>query len=91
MKLAYTHRDRLACAVNWGGGVHITFTPEWHAIPAWGAYPFVFRILGSALQADQCMSSLSVVQAARLQGRCRRAACTTGEFDRKFTILLDFS
>lgn len=29
MKLAYTHRDRLACAVNWGGGVHVTFTPEW--------------------------------------------------------------
>ena len=29
MKLAYTHRDRLACAVNWGGGVHITFTLEW--------------------------------------------------------------
>jgi esterase FrsA len=29
MKLAYTHRDRLACAVNWGGGVHITFTPDW--------------------------------------------------------------
>jgi len=29
MKLAYTHRDYLACAVNWGGGVHITFTPEW--------------------------------------------------------------
>jgi pimeloyl-ACP methyl ester carboxylesterase len=29
MKLAYTHRDRLRCCVNWGGGVHITFTPEW--------------------------------------------------------------
>lgn len=29
MKLAYTHRDRLRCAVNWGGGVHVTFTPEW--------------------------------------------------------------
>jgi hypothetical protein len=29
MKLAYTHRDRLSCGVNWGGGVHITFTPEW--------------------------------------------------------------
>jgi len=29
MKLAYTHRDRLGCAVNWGGGVHITFTPAW--------------------------------------------------------------
>jgi pimeloyl-ACP methyl ester carboxylesterase len=28
MKLAYTHRDRLRAAVNWGGGVHITFTPE---------------------------------------------------------------
>lgn len=29
MKLAYTHRERLRCAVNWGGGVHVTFTPEW--------------------------------------------------------------
>jgi esterase FrsA len=29
MKLAYTHSERLRCAVNWGGGVHITFTPEW--------------------------------------------------------------
>ena len=29
MKLAYTYRERLRCAVNWGGGVHITFTPEW--------------------------------------------------------------
>jgi esterase FrsA len=29
MKLAYTHRERLRGAVNWGGGVHITFTPEW--------------------------------------------------------------
>jgi pimeloyl-ACP methyl ester carboxylesterase len=29
MKLAYTHREYLACAVNWGGGVHITFTPDW--------------------------------------------------------------
>ena len=29
MKLAYTHREHLRCCVNWGGGVHITFTPEW--------------------------------------------------------------
>jgi hypothetical protein len=29
MKLAHTHREYLACAVNWGGGVHITFTPDW--------------------------------------------------------------
>ena len=29
MKLAYTHRQQLAAAVNWGGGVHITFQPEW--------------------------------------------------------------
>jgi pimeloyl-ACP methyl ester carboxylesterase len=28
-KLAYTHRERLRCCVNWGGGVHITFTREW--------------------------------------------------------------
>lgn len=31
MKLAHTHRDRLAAAVNWGGGVHITFQPDWQA------------------------------------------------------------
>jgi pimeloyl-ACP methyl ester carboxylesterase len=29
MKLAYTHRERLRCCVNWGGGVHVTFTPDW--------------------------------------------------------------
>lgn len=29
MKLAHTHRERLRCAVNWGGGVHITFTRAW--------------------------------------------------------------
>jgi pimeloyl-ACP methyl ester carboxylesterase len=29
MKLAYTHRDRIRGAVNWGGGVHITFTRAW--------------------------------------------------------------
>lgn len=29
MKLAHTSRDRLAAAVNWGGGVHLTFQPEW--------------------------------------------------------------
>jgi acetyl esterase/lipase len=29
MKLAHTRRDRLAAAVNWGGGVHITFQPQW--------------------------------------------------------------
>ena len=29
MKLAYTHRDHVTAAVNWGGGVHITFTREW--------------------------------------------------------------
>ncbi|MBL1101506.1 alpha/beta hydrolase family protein [Streptomyces coffeae] len=29
MKLAHTHHEHLAAAVNWGGGVHITFQPEW--------------------------------------------------------------
>ena len=29
MKLAYTHREFLRRAVNWGGGVHITFSAEW--------------------------------------------------------------
>ncbi|WP_201724376.1 alpha/beta hydrolase family protein [Streptomyces antimycoticus] len=29
LKLAHTHREHLAAAVNWGGGVHLTFQPEW--------------------------------------------------------------
>lgn len=28
-KLAHTHRDRVRAAVNWGGGIHRTFQPEW--------------------------------------------------------------
>lgn len=28
-KLAHTHRDRLVAAVNWGGGIHLTFQPSW--------------------------------------------------------------
>jgi pimeloyl-ACP methyl ester carboxylesterase len=28
-KLAHTHRDRLAAAVNWGGGIHVTFQESW--------------------------------------------------------------
>jgi len=28
-KLAHTHRDRIRAAVNWGGGIHRTFQPEW--------------------------------------------------------------
>lgn len=30
-KLAHTHRDKLVAAVNWAGGIHITFQPEWQA------------------------------------------------------------
>lgn len=29
MKLAHTHRDRVRAAVNWGGGIHLTFQPSW--------------------------------------------------------------
>jgi pimeloyl-ACP methyl ester carboxylesterase len=28
-KLAHTHRDRVHAAVNWGGGIHRTFQPQW--------------------------------------------------------------
>ncbi|WP_405162087.1 alpha/beta hydrolase [Nocardia sp. NBC_01499] len=28
-KLAHTHREHLVAAVNWGGGIHLTFQPEW--------------------------------------------------------------
>jgi esterase FrsA len=28
-KLAHTHRARLVAAVNWAGGIHLTFQPSW--------------------------------------------------------------
>ncbi len=28
-KLAHTHRERLSAAVNWGGGIHLTFQRSW--------------------------------------------------------------
>jgi acetyl esterase/lipase len=28
-KLAHTHRDRVRAAVNWGGGIHLTFQKSW--------------------------------------------------------------
>jgi len=28
-KLAHTHRDRVHAAVNWGGGIHLTFQKSW--------------------------------------------------------------
>lgn len=28
-KLAHTRRQRLVAAVNWGGGIHLTFQPSW--------------------------------------------------------------
>jgi esterase FrsA len=28
-KLAHTHRDRIRAAVNWGGGIHLTFQKSW--------------------------------------------------------------
>jgi len=28
-KLAHTHAERLTAAVNWGGGIHLTFQPSW--------------------------------------------------------------
>jgi esterase FrsA len=29
MKLAHTHRSRVRAAVNWGGGIHLTFQKSW--------------------------------------------------------------
>jgi esterase FrsA len=40
VKIAHTHRDRLACVVSHGGCVHHAFEPEWIETAQWGEYPF---------------------------------------------------
>jgi esterase FrsA len=40
VKIAHTHRDRLACAVSHGGCVHHAFEPGWIEEAQWGEYPF---------------------------------------------------
>jgi esterase FrsA len=40
VKVAHTHRDRLACAVSHGGCVHRAFEPDWIESAQWGEYPF---------------------------------------------------
>ncbi len=39
-KLAHTHRDRIAAAVNHGGPAHLAFQADWIARAARGEYPF---------------------------------------------------
>lgn len=39
-KLAHTHRDRIAAAVNHGGPAHFAFQSEWIARASRGEYPF---------------------------------------------------
>ena len=40
VKVAHTHRDRLACVVSHGGCVHHAFEPDWIEKAQWGEYPF---------------------------------------------------
>jgi esterase FrsA len=39
-KLAHTHRDRIAAAVNHGGPAHLAFQADWIARASRGEYPF---------------------------------------------------
>jgi esterase FrsA len=40
VKVAHTHRGRLACVVSHGGCVHHAFEPDWIETAQWGEYPF---------------------------------------------------
>jgi esterase FrsA len=40
VKVAHSHRDRLACVVSHGGCVHHAFEPDWIEAAQWGEYPF---------------------------------------------------
>jgi dienelactone hydrolase len=40
VKVAHLYRDRIACAVNQGGGVHFDYDVEWNLKMEYGEYPF---------------------------------------------------
>ena len=45
-KLAHTHRDRLAAAVNWAGGIHRTFQRPWQE-QSRGASSYLMNLMGA--------------------------------------------
>lgn len=92
-KLAHTHRDRLAGAINHGGPAHIAFTPDWIARAAHGEYPFELAetlacAFGRATAAEwiDYAPRLSLLDQGILDRPCAPLLCINGIKDSVFPI-----
>ena len=93
-KLAHTHRDRIAAAVNHGGPAHYAFQADWIARASRGEYPFeLAETLACALR-PRHRRGMAGVRAAPLAarsghswiGRSAPLLCVNGVDDSIFPI-----
>jgi esterase FrsA len=88
VKVAHTHRDRLACVVSHGGCVHHAFEPAWIEAAQWGEYPFeLAETLAYAFGYNPSTIGWNTPRSSRCCGRaswinlaprhCWSTACTT--------------
>jgi len=92
-KLAHTHRDRIAAAVNHGGPAHYAFQADWIARAARGEYPFELAqtlacSFGRATAAEwlDYAPRLSLLEQGILDRPCASLLCVNGVEDSVFPI-----
>jgi esterase FrsA len=92
-KLAHTHRDRIAAAVNHGGPAHVAFEADWIARTARGEYPFelaetLASAFGRATAADWIAFAprLSLLDQGILDRPSAPLLCVNGVDDSIFPI-----
>ncbi len=93
-KLAHVYRERVAAAVNWGGGVHYMFQPEW--VEA-SRYPDSYlmelvetrcRMLGARNDAEyiEMFARLSLLDQGVIDQPCAPLLLVNGKEDRQCPI-----
>ena len=92
-KLAHTHKDRLAAAINHGGPAHFAFTSDWIHQAAHGEYPFELAetlacAFGRATFEDWLgyAPKLSLLDMGLLDKPCAPLLCVNGVDDSVFPI-----
>ena len=92
-KLAHTHRDRLAAAVNHGGPAHYAFQADWIARASRGEYPFELAetlacAFGRKTAAEwiDYAPQLSLLEQGVLDRPCAPLLCINGIEDSVFPI-----
>jgi esterase FrsA len=93
-KLAYVERERLRAAVNWGGGVHYFFQPEWQE-KSRNAPSYLFDLIEARAnlfgkktfeELNQVMPALSLKTQGWLDKPCAPLLLVNGKEDKQVPI-----